>query len=185
MKITEAGGVTSTVNINLTSVNSGGSIASGTRIYLTNNITEFNSFYGITPLKKTIAIPGLSNLDGNDALELIFDFNDDFPGNIVDVFGNTSIASANDRSVYWAYEDGWAYRNSNTLANQGTFDSTANWNYDNWAFRPINSIFGRFMLVSMLACVAKCKMFLFCEFSLKFNQEASVFLNSCVWDKCF
>ncbi len=73
------------------------SATSGTFIYVANESTQFNNWFGFTPDYTSAA----ANNNGDDAIELFCN------GVVVDVFGD--IAGAN---TTWSYMDGWAYRKS-------------------------------------------------------------------------
>lgn len=110
------------------------SLVAGARFHLTDDGANFSSLFGI-PVGSVIA--GLSVIDGNDAIELVFN------STVVDAIGDkalmTTIGSA-DYSMSWAYQDGWLYRYSNTFPNQGTFID-GNWELNNHAYRATNNAF--------------------------------------------
>lgn len=107
------------------------SLGQGDYYYLTDDATKFNAMFGVVSNMEVAT--GLSVLDGNDAIDL------HLGGNLVDKFGE-NLALAADFSAAWVYEDGWAYRNSGNIANNGMFFNV-NWTYNNHGYRPTNAIF--------------------------------------------
>ncbi len=96
------------------------SVAAGTFIYVTNNGTQFNAFFGFN----ADYIDGSMSINGDDAVEL-------FQGGVViDVFGDINTDGTGQP---WEYLDGWAYRNNLQGANGGTFTPT------NWMYSGINT----------------------------------------------
>ena len=116
-------------------------IDAGTYVYLCQDVTKFNTLFGSSlpgsSLVLALISPPLWFVDGNDAIELIYDFGGTNSGNVVDMFGNLSIASSQDFSMMWSYQDGWAYRNNEVLPSQSSFDSLSSWTFKGLLFdRP-------------------------------------------------
>jgi hypothetical protein len=105
---------------------------SGQHFYITNDAAEFGSLFGL-PIGPNVN--GLNNLNGNDVVELRVG------GSAVDRYGGTLPASATNYSAIWSYQDGWAYRNLGTIANNGIFNPTE-FSYNQHAYRSTNNVFG-------------------------------------------
>lgn len=91
-------------------------IQAGTFIYVASETAKFNEFFGFNP--NYTSNPATA-INGDDAIELFLN------GNVTDVFGDINTDGTGQP---WEYKDGWAYRNDNTTANNGTFN-TANWTF--------------------------------------------------------
>jgi len=89
------------------------SIVKDTYIYLTNNTTNFTSFFGFSPNYNSIII----SVDGNDSVELFEN------GVVIDVFGDLNVDGIGQP---WEYTDGWAYRNT---AGPSTIFTVSEWDY--------------------------------------------------------
>ncbi|MGB0659569.1 MAG: VPLPA-CTERM sorting domain-containing protein [Mangrovicoccus sp.] len=91
-----------------------GSASAGDYIYVTNNATNFATFFGLTADFTSSKLAA----NGDDAIELFMN------GLVVDVLGDVNVDGT---LQAWDYLDGWAYRVSETLAD-GSF-TLANWTF--------------------------------------------------------
>ncbi|MEQ8237781.1 MAG: lamin tail domain-containing protein [Cyclobacteriaceae bacterium] len=100
-----------------------GSLNSGDFIYVSEESTEFNNFFGFMPTYAS----SFASINGNDAIELFYDATGDFTGSevVIDVFGDINVDGSGEP---WDYEDGWAYRSNNTGPDGSTF-TIANWSF--------------------------------------------------------
>lgn len=112
-----------------------GSAAAGQFLYVASESTQFANFFGFSPDFTDSA----ANINGDDAVELFFDFNDDGVidpenGDVVsDVFGDINTDGTGQP---WEHLDGWAYRNSDTGPDGPVFETS------NWTFSGINALDG-------------------------------------------
>lgn len=91
------------------------SIKAGEYLYIATESVNFNTFFGFAPDYETNHVA----INGDDAIEL-------FCNNVViDTFGEISVDGTGQA---WEYQDGWAYRKSNTGPDGSTF-TVANWTY--------------------------------------------------------
>ena len=90
-------------------------VNAGTFIYLTANVTEFNTFFGFNA---NYDAGSAMNINGDDAIELFMS------GNVIDLFGDINVDGNGET---WEYLDGWAYRKSVKTAST-TFNDT-DWSY--------------------------------------------------------
>jgi hypothetical protein len=93
-------------------------ITAGTKIFLSTESTNFNSFFG----QATTYTSGVVGINGNDAIELYEN------GVIIDTFGDVDTDGTGE---LWEYMDGWAYRNDGTGPDGGFV-------IGNWTFSGIN-----------------------------------------------
>jgi len=91
------------------------SVAKGTHLHWTSDSLLFESFFGFAP---DFMNPN-ALINGNDAVELFFD------NQVIDVFGDINVDGTDQ---VWEYKDGWAYRRSGHINNNGFFDPTR-WTY--------------------------------------------------------
>ncbi len=91
------------------------SVTAGTYIYVTNDSTGFNNFFGFNADYTS----GAMLINGDDAVELFQG------GAVIDVFGDINVDGTGQP---WEYLDGWAYRVNLQTANGGVFNSS-NWTY--------------------------------------------------------
>ncbi|MDP6944671.1 MAG: calcium-binding EGF-like domain-containing protein, partial [Myxococcota bacterium] len=94
------------------------SALAGSRLYFGANQDGFFDYFGLFP----DAVHGELSINGNDAIELFRN------GVVIDTFGDINSTAGG-----WDYDDGWAYRKSNTGPNDGAF-VVSNWNYGEDAF---------------------------------------------------
>lgn len=99
-----------------------GSASAGDFLYISNEMTNFNNFFGFTPDFTT----GYMAINGNDAIELFQN------GSVIDLFGDVNAGGS---SEPWNYQDGWAYRNNASLA-------SASFDLNQWAFSGRNALDG-------------------------------------------
>ena len=99
------------------------SVASGSYITVSSELSQFSSFFGTSSDYASSA----AGINGDDAIEL---FNN---GSVVDVFGDINTDGSGQQ---WDYLDGWAYRNSGSTANGGT------WDISQWTFSGANALDG-------------------------------------------
>jgi len=109
------GGGSTAGNVEFPFPTNGAPIPAGTFIYVSNETTNFATFFGIPTDYNT----GVVNINGDDSIELYES------GQIVDVFGDVDTDGTGEA---WEYLDGWAYRNSNT-GPEGTTFTSGNWTY--------------------------------------------------------
>ena len=101
------------------------SATAGSFLYVTGNETEFMAFFGFAP---THIVDGFAlSINGDDAVELFHN------GVVEDVFGDINTDGTGEP---WEYQDGWAYRVSNTGPDGSTFDLA------NWTFSGVNGLEG-------------------------------------------
>ncbi len=100
-----------------------GPATAGTFIYVSSEATGFTSFFGFAPDYTT----GAMGINGDDAVELFKD------GAVVDVFGDINVDGTGQA---WEYQDGWAYRVSDTGPDGNTFVLS------NWNFSGVNGLEG-------------------------------------------
>lgn len=98
------------------------SLTAGEYYYVSTDSTNFFNFFGFYPNNKDASAP---NVNGDDAIELFKN------GVVIDVFGDINQDGSN---TPWDYEDGWAYRNNNSLPNGGVF------NINEWTFSGVNGL---------------------------------------------
>ena len=91
------------------------SVAKGTHLHWTSDSLLFESFFGFAP---DFMNPN-ALINGNDAVELFFE------NQVIDAFGDINVDGTDQ---VWEYKDGWAYRRSGQINNNGFFDPTR-WNY--------------------------------------------------------
>lgn len=94
-----------------------GSVAAGDYLYLSQNGTEFTTYFG-----GTVDFSG-GSINGNDSIVLTQS------GTAVDTFGVPGTDGSNEP---WDYLDGWAYRNDNTGPDGAAM------NLANWTFSGVN-----------------------------------------------
>ncbi|MFY0603960.1 MAG: T9SS type A sorting domain-containing protein [Flavobacteriaceae bacterium] len=109
------GGGSTAGNVEFPLPTNGAPIPAGTFIYVSNETTNFATFFGISTDYNT----GVVNINGDDSIELYES------GQIIDVFGDVDNDGTGEA---WEYLDGWAYRNSNT-GPEGTTFTPGNWSY--------------------------------------------------------
>lgn len=100
------------------------SLTAGDHYYVSTDSVNFESFYGFNP---NYSEGTASNNNGNDAIELFKN------GVVIDVFGEIDVDGT---GTPWEYQDGWAYRNSNSSPNDGVF------NISEWTFSGTNQLEG-------------------------------------------
>ena len=105
------------------------SIESGTYIYIVNSIVAFQQFFDTSQLPPFYlrANPVMGNLNGNDSIELIEQYNNVNNDQRVLVLGSYGDPYVNGTGQIWEYTDGWAYRRDR-MWDQG-FNST-DWTYN-------------------------------------------------------
>ena len=99
------------------------SVTAGSYLYVASETEGFTAFFGNAPDFET----GSMGINGDDAVELFHD------GGVIDTFGDINTDGS---GTAWEYLDGWAYRNTNATANNGSFVA------DNWTFSGINALDG-------------------------------------------
>ena len=97
------------------------SINAGEFFYISNEITNFEAFFGFSPNYKT----GLVAINGDDAVELFCN------GIVIDTFGDIEVDGTDQP---WEYLNGWAYRKPDTGPDFNTFS------LDNWAFSGVDAL---------------------------------------------
>jgi plastocyanin len=96
------------------------SLAAGECIWVANDSSLFFDFFGFYPTVTATA----AGINGDDAIEL-------FENNIViDVFGEINHSGG---ALPWAYTDGWAYRQSGTGPDAGSYQP------DHWNFSGVDA----------------------------------------------
>lgn len=90
----------------------------GTYIYITDNATEFNNFFGFAADYSDSAV----SVNGDDAVELFEN------GQVIDTFGDINMDGSGQA---WDFLDGWAYRVADTGPDGGFI-------IGNWTFSGIN-----------------------------------------------
>ncbi|MGB1268115.1 MAG: T9SS type A sorting domain-containing protein [Flavobacteriaceae bacterium] len=94
----------------------------GTYIYITDNTTDFTSFFGFAP----DYTDGFASINGDDAVELFEN------GQVIDTFGDISTDGTGEA---WDFLDGWAYRVADTGPDGGFI-------IGNWTFSGTNQLEG-------------------------------------------
>jgi hypothetical protein len=94
----------------------------GDFIYVATEAIQFTNYFGFAPDYTSIFMA----INGDDAIELFGN------GSVIDVYGEPG----NTNESAWDYEDGWAYRVSNTTADGSVF------NLANWSLSGINALDG-------------------------------------------
>ena len=94
-------------------------LTAGDFIYLTNNDTEFDTYFGFSETY----LNGISNVNGDDAIEVYFN------GGVYDVFGDVI---PDGTGTDWEYLDTWFYRLDGTSSNTV-------WQIGDWNSPGINS----------------------------------------------
>lgn len=100
------------------------SLNAGDYYYVATESPNFNAFFGFNP---NVTEATASNNNGDDVVELFKN------GTVIDVFGELGVDGT---GTAWEYTNGWAYRNSNSFPNGGTF------NLSEWTFSGINQLEG-------------------------------------------
>lgn len=100
------------------------SYTAGSYIYISTDSANFSNYFGFNA---NYVHGAASNINGDDAIELFKN------GVVIDVFGDVNVDGT---GTAWEYLDGWAYRNSGTQTNGGTFI------IGEWAFSGINATDG-------------------------------------------
>ena len=96
-------------------------LTAGEFVHVSVLSSDFEDFFGFLP---TLTSTGISNLTGDDALELYQN------SSVVDVFGDINVDGTGQP---WEYVRGWAYRNNSTGPDGTTF------NQSNWTFSGVNA----------------------------------------------
>lgn len=106
-----------------------GSATAGDYIYIASETTGFTAFFGFAPNFTS----GQAGINGDDPFEIFYDATGAFSGSetLVDEYGDVALDGTGEA---WEYTDGWAYRNSNTTANAGSFNTS------NWTFSGTNAL---------------------------------------------
>ncbi|WMX16717.1 T9SS type A sorting domain-containing protein [Aureispira sp. CCB-E] len=113
-----------------------GPITAGTFIYVASESIEFTNFFGFTPSSIPGAGVGLDQIDGNDCIAL------SYGTTVIDQYGEeTYLGGSADYTMNWAYDNGWAYRNSDDSTNGGSFDVNK-WRTYPSNFLPTNDLYG-------------------------------------------
>lgn len=114
-----------------------GRISRGGFIYISNSIaSNFNSRFTVSPTAPFIQNPHMDSLDGDDVIDI------EQSGRLVDRVGSTNgLVAIDNNTASWSFEDGWLYRRSGTVANNGIF-SVARWYSGKHNYRPRNDVFG-------------------------------------------
>ncbi len=99
------------------------SATAGSYIYVASEAENFESWFGFAPNYTA----GAMAINGDDAVELFM------MGEVSDVFGEIDVDGTDE---VWEYEDGWAYRVSNTGPDGAFFD------LDNWVFSGVGAFDG-------------------------------------------
>jgi hypothetical protein len=102
-----------------------GSANAGDFIYISTESAGLDSFFGKTA-DFTTGKSGAAAINGDDAIELFHN------GNVIDLFGDINTDGTGEA---WEYLDGWAYRNSNSIASPA-FD------INQWSFSGKNAFDG-------------------------------------------
>lgn len=92
-----------------------GGASAGSYLYITNDMTQFDAFFGRAPDFTSSVAGG----NGDDAVELFMN------GSVVDVFGDIDTDGSGEP---WEYTDGWAYRVDQTGPDGSAF-ALANWTF--------------------------------------------------------
>ena len=99
------------------------SLPAGTHITVSSESDQFTVFIGTSSTYTSFA----AGINGDDAIELFQG------GAVIDVFGDINIDGSGQA---WDYTDGWAYRNSGSQVNGGT------WDISEWNFSGSNALDG-------------------------------------------
>ncbi len=99
-------------------------VNAGTYIHVATDSTEFVNFFGFSA---DYTDPSAGNVNGDDAIELFHN------GTVIDVFGDINTDGSGQP---WEYLDGWAYRNTNSQPNGGT------WIIAEWTFSGVDALDG-------------------------------------------
>lgn len=94
-----------------------GSASAGTYMYVTSDLAGFVEYFGFTPAQ--VFVSSAASINGDDAIELFKN------GEVIDVYGDINVDGTGET---WDHVDGWAYRNSDTAPNMGSFDDSQ-WQY--------------------------------------------------------
>ncbi|MFK7755906.1 MAG: hypothetical protein AB8B53_03120 [Flavobacteriales bacterium] len=95
-----------------------GSATAGDYLYITNDLANFNSFFGLTANFES----GIFSINGDDPLELYFN------GNVIDVYGDVALDGSGEA---WEYTDGYSYRVDGTSA-------STTWMAGDWLTGQVN-----------------------------------------------
>lgn len=106
-----------------------GSATAGDFLYIATESTGFNSFFGFDPDYTSSA----ANINGDDAIELFSDLDNDGMPEVIDIFGDINVDGTGED---WEYLDGWAYRDDQTGPDGPTFTLAS------WSFSGINALDG-------------------------------------------
>ncbi len=89
----------------------------GTYIYVITDRDGFDTWFGSEIPADAIIFDGVgaASINGDDAIELFLN------GEVHDLYG---IQTVNGDNEVWDYTDSWAYRNTDSSANLGTFDAS-------------------------------------------------------------
>ena len=98
-----------------------GSATAGEFIYISSESAQFTNWFGFAPTFTTNAM----GINGDDAIELFSN------GVVIDTFGDINVDGSGEA---WDYLDGWAYRNSGSVA--GAFVVS------DWSFSGTNALDG-------------------------------------------
>ena len=99
------------------------SALAGSYITISYETVQFNNFFGSSPSYTSSA----ASINGDDAIELFKS------GSVIDVFGDINVDGTGQP---WEYKDGWAYRNTGSYANGGT------WDISEWSFSGPDALDG-------------------------------------------
>ena len=99
------------------------SISAGSYITVASEFPQYTTFFGYAPDYASSA----ANINGDDAIELFQN------GEVVDVYGDIN---QDGTGQSWEYLDGWAYRASGSIANEGV------WSIGGWSFSGTNQLDG-------------------------------------------
>ncbi|MAR66476.1 MAG: hypothetical protein CL833_04400 [Crocinitomicaceae bacterium] len=99
------------------------SVAAGSYITVSYESVQFGNFFGSAPSYTS----GAMAINGDDAIELFKS------GSVIDVFGNINVDGTGQP---WEYKDGWAYRNTGSLPNDGI------WDVSEWSFSGPDALDG-------------------------------------------
>ncbi|WP_317929445.1 ExeM/NucH family extracellular endonuclease [Halioxenophilus sp. WMMB6] len=94
-----------------------GSASAGSYIYVATESAGFETFFGFSP--DLIFVGNAASINGDDAIELFKN------GEVIDVYGDINVDGT---GQVWDHLDGWAYRNSYTAPNLGSFVA-GEWTY--------------------------------------------------------
>lgn len=104
------------------------SVTEGSYITITSSQVDFQAYFGTQATFEDNQANSSVAINGDDAVELFED------GVVIDVFGQIDLDGT---GTVWDYLDGWAYRQSNTINNNGI------WNPTEWIYSGVDATDGQ------------------------------------------